>query len=120
MGNKVIIENQLERTDHRHLGQLLTYLVNFSQAKTAVWVSAAPVEEHQQVIEWLNEITPGDINFYLVQVEGIRMRGEETVAPLFTMVEGPSLERKKIGSEKKEYAERHMVRQEYWASLSTL
>jgi hypothetical protein len=115
-GNKVIIENQLEKTDHTHLGQLLTYLVNL-EAKTAIWVSAAPVEEHQHVIEWLNEITPDDVNFYLVQVEGLRMRGEETVAPLFTVVEGPSIERKKIGSEKKEYAERHKVRKEFWAQF---
>lgn len=115
-GNKVIIENQLEKTDHAHLGQLLTYLVNL-EAKTAIWVSAAPVEEHQHVIEWLNEITPDDVNFYLVQVEGLRMRGEETVAPLFTVVEGPSVERKKIGSEKKEYAERHTVRKEFWAQF---
>jgi hypothetical protein len=115
-GSKVIIENQLEKTDHTHLGQLLTYLVNL-EAKTAIWVSAAPVEEHQHVIEWLNEITPDDVNFYLVQVEGLRMQGEETVAPLFTVVEGPSVERKKIGSEKKEYAERHTVRKEFWAQF---
>jgi uncharacterized protein DUF4268 len=115
-GNKIIIENQLEKTDHGHLGQLLTYLVNL-EAKTAIWVSAAPVEEHQHVIEWLNEITPDDVNFYLLQVEGLRMRGEETVAPLFTLIEGPSVERKKIGSEKKEYAERHKIRREFWAQL---
>jgi hypothetical protein len=115
-GNKVIIENQLERTDHTHLGQLLTYLVNL-EAKTAIWVSAAPVEEHQHVVEWLNEITPDDVSFYLVRVEGMRMRGEQTVAPLFTVVEGPSVERKRIGSEKKEYAERHLIRREFWAQL---
>lgn len=115
-GNKVIIENQLERTDHVHLGQLLTYLVNL-EAKTAIWVSAAPVQEHQQVIEWLNEFTPEDVNFYLIQVEGLRMRGEDTVAPLFSLIEGPSIERKKIGSEKKEFAERHLVRKEFWSQL---
>jgi len=115
-GNKVIIENQLEKTDHGHLGQLLTYLVNL-EAKTAIWVSSAPVEEHQQVIEWLNEFTPDDVNFYLVQVEGLRMKGEETVAPLFSLIEGPSIERKKLGSEKKEFAERHLVRKEFWSLL---
>lgn len=115
-GNKVIIENQLEKTDHTHLGQLLTYLVNL-EAKTAIWVSAAPVEEHRNVIEWLNEITPEDVNFYLVRVEGLRMRGEETVAPLFTLVEGPSVERKKIGNEKKEYAEQNKLRHEFWSRL---
>lgn len=115
-GNKVIIENQLQKTDHTHLGQLLTYLVNL-EAKTAIWISAGPVEEHQQVIEWLNEITPDDVSFYLVEVKGLRMKGEETVAPLFSIVEGPSVERKKIGSEKKEYAQRHSVRKDFWAQF---
>lgn len=115
-GNKVIIENQLQKTDHTHLGQLLTYLVNL-EAKTAIWISAGPVEEHQHVIEWLNEITPDDVNFYLVEVKGLRMRGEETVAPLFSIVEEPSVDRKKIGSEKKEYAQRHTVRKEFWAQF---
>jgi len=115
-GNKVIIENQLEKTDHTHLGQLLTYLVNL-EAKKAIWVSAAPVQEHQYVVEWLNEITPDDVSFYLIRVEGLRMRGEETVAPLFTIVEGPTAERKQIGGEKKEYAERHLVRKAFWQQL---
>jgi hypothetical protein len=63
----------MEETDHANLGQLLAYLVNL-EAKTAIWVSAAPVEEHQHVVKWLNEITSDDVNFYLVQVEGLRMR----------------------------------------------
>jgi len=84
-GQKVIIENQLEKTDHTHLGQLLTYLVNL-EAKTAIWISPWPVEEHSHVVEWLNEITPDDVSIYLVKVEGLRMRGEQTIAPLFTIV----------------------------------
>ena len=44
-GNKIIIENQLEKTDHKHLGQILTYLTNL-EAKTAIWISSDPVVEH--------------------------------------------------------------------------
>jgi hypothetical protein len=49
-GQKVIVENQLEQTDHDHLGKLLTYLVNLD-AKTAIWVTSDPRPEHQRVIE---------------------------------------------------------------------
>lgn len=93
-GNKIIIENQLEKTDHGYLGQILTYLVNLD-ANVAIWITADPVEEHRQVIEWLNEITPDDMRFYLIKVEGVRIGGHESVAPLFTLIEGPTQERKK-------------------------
>lgn len=115
-GNKVIIENQLEKTDHAHLGQLLTYLVNL-EANIAIWISANPVEEHRQVVEWLNETTPEGMYFYLIKVEGVKIDGQDRVAPLFTVVEGPTIERKKIGSEKKEFARRHGVRERFWAQL---
>ncbi len=115
-GNKVIIENQLEKTDHGHLGQILTYFVNLD-ANIAIWITANPVEEHRQVIEWLNETTPDNMRFYLIKVEGIRIKGQSSVAPLFTVIEGPTEERKKIGAEKKDYAKRHTVREKFWAQL---
>ena len=71
-GRLVVIENQLERTDHDHLGKVLTYLVNL-EAKTAIWVSPAPRPEHMRVVQWLNEITPVDVAFYLVKVEAVRI-----------------------------------------------
>jgi hypothetical protein len=112
-GRKVIVENQLEKTDHTHLGQLLTYLVNLD-VKIAIWITSDPTDEHQAVIEWLNEITPDDLSFFLIKIEGIRIKGQESVAPLFTVIEGPTEERKKIGAEKKEFAQRHAVRKKFW------
>jgi len=115
-GRKIIIENQLEKTDHTHLGQLITYLVNLD-VKVAIWITSDPTDEHQAVIEWLNEITPDDLSFYLIKIEGIKIKGQESVAPLFTIIEGPTEERKKIGAEKKEFAQRHVVRKKFWTQF---
>jgi hypothetical protein len=115
-GNKVIIENQLEKTDHTHLGQIITYLVNLD-VKTAIWITSNPVIEHQKAIEWLNETTPDDISFYLIQLEAIKIGEGEKAGPLFTVVKRPSQSIKKLGAEKKEYAHRHVVREEFWAKF---
>tara|TARA_B100000508_G_scaffold137942_1_gene133262 strand:+ start:2696 stop:3628 length:933 start_codon:yes stop_codon:yes gene_type:complete len=113
-GGRVIIENQLEKTDHSHLGQILTYMVNLD-AKTAIWITSNPVEEHAKVVEWLNETTPHDMYFYLVKVEAVQIESQSIVAPLFSVVEGPTQERKEIGVEKKEYAARHHERKKFWS-----
>jgi hypothetical protein len=114
-GNTVIVENQLERTDHDHLGKLLTYLVNL-EAKTAIWIATEVRQEHQRVIDWLNEITPTDMAFYFVKVEAIRI-GESSFAPLFTPLSQPDEQTHEIGEQKKELAERHVLRQDFWTQL---
>lgn len=116
LGGKVIIENQLKKTDHEHLGKIITYLTNI-EANTAIWITSKPIDEHIKAIEWLNEITPDNISFYLVKVEAIKIGSQPLVAPLFTVVKGPTRESKQLGTEKKEYAERHILRKEFWAQL---
>lgn len=111
----VVIENQLEKTDHDHLGKLLTYLVNL-EAKRAIWVTTDPRPEHQKVIEWLNESTGADLGFYLVKVEATRI-GTSPYAPLFTVLSAPDKGTKQFGEEKKEWAERHVQRLEFWKGL---
>ena len=115
-GRKIIIENQLAKTDHTHLGQLITYLVNL-EVKIAIWITSNPTDEHQAVINWLNEITPDDLSFYLIKIEGIKIKDQKSVAPLFTIIEGPTEERKKLGAEKKEFAQRHAVRKKFWTQF---
>lgn len=113
--HRVIVENQLEKTDHDHLGKLLTYLVNL-EAHTAIWVTTQPRMEHQKVIDWLNESTAADLAFYLVKVEATRI-GESPYAPLFTVLAGPDKQTKEIGEKKKEWADRHYNRLEFWKGL---
>lgn len=115
-GNKVIIENQLEKTDHAHLGQIITYLTNL-EANTAIWIAKEPTEEHARAIDWLNETTPDDISFYLVKIEAIRIGDDSPAAPLFTIIKKPTIERKAIGSEKKEHATRHIFRERFWTQF---
>ncbi len=62
-GNLAIIENQLEPTNHDHLGKVLTYLTNL-EAKTAIWITSEPRPEHIRAVAWLNEATPADIANY--------------------------------------------------------
>ncbi len=115
-GKKVIIENQLEKTDHDHLGKVITYLTNL-EANTAIWITSKPTEEHTKAIEWLNETTPDDISFYLIKIEAIKIESQTLAAPLFTIIKRPSRESKQIGAEKKEYAERHILMKEFWTQL---
>jgi len=97
-GNPVIIENQLEKSDHNHLGKLITYLTAIG-AKTAVWIVEDPRPEHVGAISWLNESSSA--NFYLSKVEGIKI-GDSESAPLLTLIVGPSEESREVGEKKKE------------------
>lgn len=115
-GAKVIVENQFGKTDHTHLGQILTYMVNLDAGIT-IWICERAVEEHRKVVEWLNETTPDNMSFYLVVVKAIQIEGNDTVAPLFTLVEGPTKSSKKIGGAKKEFARRHTIRTEFWTQF---
>ena len=114
-GATVVIENQLERTDHDHLGKLITYLSNLD-ARAAVWITSEPRPEHEQAIHWLNEMLPADTAFYLVTVEAYQI-ADSPPAPLFKIAAGPSPEVRQIGDTKKQLASRHVTRREFWESL---
>ena len=87
-GNWVLIENQLERTDHTHLGQLLTYAAGLN-AVTIVWVAASFNEQHRATLDWLNTITDDDFQFFGLEVELWRI-GESVAAPKFNMISKPN------------------------------
>lgn len=112
-GDLVVVENQLERSDHDHLGKVLTYLTTF-EAKAAVWIVSEPRPEHVRVVAWLNEVTPA--SFYLVKVEAVRI-GESSPAPLLTLIVGPSEESKVLGQTKKDLADRQRAFRRFWTQL---
>ncbi|MBC7910993.1 MAG: DUF4268 domain-containing protein [Pyrinomonadaceae bacterium] len=112
-GNTAIIENQLEKSNHDHLGKVITYLVAL-QAKTAIWIVSDPRPEHIGAISWLNESYAA--SFYLVKIEAIKI-GESPAAPLLTLIVGPSDETKEAGKAKQEIAGRYVERRRFWSGL---
>ena len=84
----VLIENQLERTDHNHLGQLLTYASGL-EAVTIVWIAALFTEEHRSTLDWLNRITDESFRFFGLEVELWRI-GDSPPAPKFNVVSKPN------------------------------
>lgn len=84
----VLIENQLERTDHVHLGQLLTYAAGL-KAATLVWVVQRFTDEHRAALDWLNQITEEGFYFFGLEVELWRI-GDSLAAPKFNVVVKPN------------------------------
>jgi len=111
-GSLVVIENQLEKSDHDHLGKLITYLASVGAGK-AIWIVSDPRAEHIKAVSWLNESIA---EFYLFKIEGIKI-GDSAPAPLLTLIIGTSKEVREAGETKKEYAERHYLRKEFWVHL---
>jgi hypothetical protein len=86
-GNKVIIENQLEQSNHDHFGKLMTYMGNL-KATTGIWITPDPRIEHQVAIEdFKQRMKPGQA-LYLVKIEAVRI-GNSIAAPLFTVISRP-------------------------------
>jgi len=115
--NWVLIENQLERTDHTHLGQLLTYAAGL-EAVTIVWIAERFTEEHRATLDWLNERTDEKINFFGLEVELWRI-GDSPVAPKFNMVCKPndwtrSIQKAAEGN----LSEHKQFQQRFWAGFS--
>ena len=112
-GDPVIIENQLERSNHDHLGKLITYLTQID-AKAAIWIVADPRPEHISAISWLNESSSAA--FYLLKLEAVRIE-DSPPAPMLTLIAGSSEESQAVGETKREFTERHSLRRRFWTRL---
>jgi len=84
----IIIENQLEMTDHDHLGKVLVYAAGFD-ADIQIWIVKDVREEHKQAVDWLNEHSDEHINIFLVQIELWKI-GNSQVAPKFQIISKPN------------------------------
>lgn len=87
-GIRVIIENQLEASNHDHLGKIITYASGLD-AKVVVWIVKEAREEHRSAVEWLNNNLVKDVSFFLLEIQAYRI-GDSFPAPKFEIIEKPN------------------------------
>lgn len=116
--NKIVIENQLETTNHDHLGKIITYASGHG-ARTVVWIVKEAREEHRQAIDWLNEHTDEEINVFLCKIELYLITDSSIPAPKFKIVSQPNSWTKTIKRTVKEnMTSTEMLQYNYWTRLS--
>ena len=115
---RILIENQLEKTDHTHLGQILTYLAGL-EAEVIIWVASSFREPHLSAIKWLNENTVEPFAFFAVQVKAVQI-DNSSIAPMFETVAKPNSWDRKIKNKVRivgEQSELSKWRFEFWQRL---
>jgi hypothetical protein len=116
----VLIENQLERTDHTHLGQLMTYAAGLN-AVTIIWIAQKFTEEHRAALDWLNEITDREFNFFGLEIELWKI-GSSPIAPKFNVICKPNDWIKTVSEAKTQIqsgnlSETKKLQLEYWTEF---
>ena len=115
---RVLIENQLERTDHTHLGQLITYAAGL-KAVTVIWIAHPFTDQHRAALDWLNEITGEGLDFFGLEVELWRI-GESSPAPKFNIVSKPNDWTKRAvtsAGSSRELTENRKLQVAYWTAF---
>ncbi len=113
-GIKVIIENQLECSDHNHLGKIITYASGLD-ANVVVWIVKEAREEHRSAIEWLNNNTNKELSFFLIELHAYKI-GNSLPAPKFEPIEKPNdfIKITKNNNGAGELKKRESERLEFW------
>ena len=113
-GRKIVIENQLEATNHEHLGKLITYASGFD-AEIVVWIVKDVRDEHKQAVDWLNEHTDDKINIFAIEMELWKI-GESPYAPKFQLISQPNDWAKAVraSSGQSSLSETKLMQREFW------
>ena len=116
-GSWVLIENQLERTDHKHLGQILTYAAGL-HAATICWIAESFTEEHRATLDWLNDISDDKFQFFALEVELWKI-GASLPAPKFNVISKPNDWTRSIARGPRSDGQTPTKRkqQEFWSAL---
>ncbi|HMN39485.1 MAG TPA: DUF4268 domain-containing protein [Phycisphaerales bacterium] len=117
-GRKVLVENQYGRTDHGHLGQLLTYAAGVD-AEAIVWIAEEFREAHRAAMDWLNRVTTDDINIFGVEIELWRI-GTSNPAPRFNIIAKPNEWAETIKESSGALTETDALYLEYWTAFKEL
>lgn len=120
-GSWVLVENQIERTDHKHLGQLLTYAAGLD-AVTIIWISSKFTEEHRFALDWLNKITDSNFRFFGLEVELWKIN-DSIPAPKFNIISQPNDWSETVSRAARKIEEEGLsasqeLQLKYWANLS--
>ena len=115
--HKIIIENQLEKTNHDHLGKIITY-ASGCDAKTIIWIAAKFQDEHKQAIHWLNERTDEDTRFFGIEMELWKI-GDSEPAPKFSIVAQPNdwAKEMKMSVANRSVSDTKLKQQLFWSGL---
>ncbi len=113
-GRKIVIENQLEATDHDHLGKIITYASGFD-AEIVIWIVKDVRDEHKQAVDWLNEHTDERINIFAIRME-LWQIGNSPYAPKFYVVSKPNDWAKAIKKStlQSDLSDRKLMQLEFW------
>ena len=120
-GSRVLIENQLEGTDHSHLGQILTYAAGLN-AHTVIWIAKKFREEHRAALDRLNEITNANFQYFGIEIKVWQIVGNSARAPQFEIVSSPNdwsrtVSRETQHVEDKDLSEPQQLKKKYWSEL---
>ena len=113
---KIVIENQLEYTNHGHLGQLITYASGYD-AEIIIWIVKEVRSEHKQAIDWLNEHTDDNIHFFAIKME-LWQIGDSELAPKFQIICKPNQWAKILKKNPSEKTTTQLQRLEFWTALN--
>lgn len=114
----VIIENQIESSNHDHLGKTIVYASGVD-ASVIVWVVKNARPEHVSAVEWLNEHTDSDVGFFLIEIHAIKI-GDSEPAPQFKVITQPNEYMKSVkSSSDKELTRSQLGRYEFWTQMNT-
>lgn len=117
-GKVVLIENQLEATNHDHLGKIVTYASGLD-ASVIVWIVASARDEHASAIEWLNKHTDDSVSFFLIEIHAYKI-GDSEPAPQFKIIEQPNdfVEAVKTIAKGNELSDSQKYRLDFWTQFN--
>ncbi|MBS4760876.1 MAG: DUF4268 domain-containing protein [Clostridium sp.] len=115
-GRKIVIENQLESTNHDHLGKIITYASGYN-AEIIIWIVKDVRNEHKQAIDWLNEHTDEKINFFAIKLELWQIDGSP-YAPKFQIISKPNEWAKIMKAPISLLTERKLKLLDFWTALN--